>query len=108
MDPSLPFHPTTSGDEAALEVLRLLGYVLDMWSRHKHRLQAMVSEGRMVGAHEASIVERLRGELNALHELWPSSSASDSEDEEVRTCMYVVRRYRDGWPWHELNAQGVV
>ena len=30
-----------------MEVVRLLGYVLDMWSRHRESLQAMACGGEM-------------------------------------------------------------
>ena len=39
--------PPSSSTAAALEVLRLLGFVLDMVLRQKGSLEAMVSEGKL-------------------------------------------------------------
>ena len=65
---------------AAVEVIKLLGYVLDMWSRHKESLRAMVvsCEGKLVGADDETkqVAERLETELREWRELWSSSSRS--------------------------------
>ena len=91
-------HPTTtttttttagtsgaSGDDGtstgtAREVLKVLKDALDVWSRHKESLRAMVvsCEGKLVGADDETkqVAERLETELREWRELWSSSSRS--------------------------------
>ena len=72
---------------AAHEVLGLLGYVLDMWSRHKDSLRVLACGGDM-REEEVGVVERLGSELRELweemigveEELASSSSSSSAEE----------------------------
>ena len=71
---------------AAHEVLGLLGYVLDMWSRHKDSLRVLACGGDM-REEEVGVVERLGSELRELWEevvvVAEGSSSSVSEASSV-------------------------
>ena len=102
---SLSLPPSSSSTAAALEVLRLLGFVLDMVLRQKGSLEAMVSEGKLnvkvgggadtTGDDEnkkaQQVVERLEAELRGLRELWsslpPSVSLTSKEEEVSGSCI---------------------
>ena len=90
--PSSPPPPpvlSLSSLPAAREVLRLLGYVLDMWSRHKDSLQVLACGGDMK-EEEVDVMERLCSELRALLEevvVEQSSSSSSSSPGETEDEM---------------------
>ena len=93
---ALPPIPPSSSLPVAHEVLRLLGYVLDMWSRHKDSLQVLACGGDMK-EEEVDVMMRLNCELRALLEdLAPESSSSSSssggemEDEEASQVGVLV------------------
>ena len=62
----IPMSLSLSSLAAAHEVLALLGYTLDMWSRHKDSLRVLAYGGDM-SEEEVGVVERLGSELR---ELW--------------------------------------
>ena len=63
---SIPQSSSLPSLTAAHEVLALLGYTLDMWSRHKDSLRVLAYGGDM-SEEEVGVVERLGSELR---ELW--------------------------------------
>ena len=104
---------------AAMELLRLLGFVLDSWSRHRDSLQSLAAGGEVRG-EEARVVERLGCELRELCDMMvvvdesssssscsgrSSSGSSDGGDEvgqvsselEVRKRCSVSQPIDFGW-----------
>ena len=79
LPPSTSITTTTTTTDAAMEVLRLVGYVLDMWSRHRDSLRAMACGGE-IGVEEARVVKHLGHELRGLWEMmiW------EDDDEELQ------------------------
>ena len=80
LPPSTTIPPTTiTTTGAAMEVLRLVVYVSDMWSRHRDSLRAMACGGE-IGVEEARVVKHLGHELRGLWEMmiW------EDDDEELQ------------------------
>jgi len=77
---------SSSSSAVAMEVLRLLGFMLDLWSRHRESLHQMMASSSLseekgfVPQDEAmmSVVERMEVELRDLQEgLEPSFGEDD-------------------------------
>ena len=59
-------------------MLKLSGFVLDMWSRHRDRLQAMACGGE-IGMDEIQVVNHLGYEVEELLEMVVMEDSSTSE-----------------------------
>ena len=71
---------------AAREVMRLVGFVTDMWSRHREGMQALAMEEDGVNAKDVQTMEQLgdqvRDLLGVLKSKGQSSSSRSLTDEQ--------------------------
>ena len=86
----------TSTIPAAIEVLKLLGHVMGMWSRHRDVLQSLAYGGD-IKEEEARVVDRMGAELRDLSEALRSSSSEREDDDDDEGSLSVVSEHMVLW-----------